>query len=158
MLTTWTYFTCFLILTLVMTGTGNNVAELTCWNCGELLADVPLPISRHENCPNCFTELHCCRLCRYYDPSIPDQCEEDRADPPVNKEVGNFCEWFQPRAGTFQISRSQKKDVSLSKLDSLFGGSSSEDEMDQPDNATSNPDTKEDDTPSKLDSLFSKDD
>ena len=136
-----------------------EVAELTCWNCGELLADVPLPISRHENCPQCFTELHCCRLCRYYDPSIPDQCEEDRADPPVNKEVGNFCEWFQPHAGAFQATRSQKKDISVTKLDSLFGGSKSEDEteIDQTENTTSSPAPNED-MRSKLDSLFSKKD
>ncbi|MCH8140566.1 MAG: hypothetical protein IH908_03105 [Proteobacteria bacterium] len=133
------------------------MAELSCWNCGELLTEVPLPISRHENCPQCFTELHCCRLCRYYDPQIPDQCEEDRADPPVNKEVGNFCEWFQPRAGAYAYAstRTQKKDVSLGKLDSLFGGSKSEE--DQPDNANSSPATTEDDVRAKLDSLFPKD-
>ena len=132
------------------------MAELTCWNCGELLAEVPLPISRHENCPKCFTELHCCRLCRYYDPQIPDQCEEDRADPPVNKEVGNFCEWFKPQAGAFQSTRTQKKDTSLTKLDSLFADAKSADG--QPDDVISNPTSKEDEVRSKLDSLFSKGD
>ncbi len=134
------------------------MAELRCWSCGELLTEVPLPISRHENCPQCFTELHCCRLCRYYDPQIPDQCEEDRADPPVNKEVGNFCEWFKPRTGAFLSTRTQKKDVSLTKLDSLFGGSKSEEELDKADKEASSPASTEDELRAKLDSLFSKDD
>ncbi len=134
------------------------MAELTCWNCGQNLAEVPLPISRHDHCPQCFTELHCCRLCRFYDPKIPDQCEEDNADPPLNKEVGNFCEWFQPRAGAFQSSRTQKKNISLNKLDSLFGGSEAKDELDSSENATPSPTPEQDDVRAKLDSLFSKDD
>ena len=133
------------------------MAELICWNCGESLTEVPLPISRHENCPRCFTELHCCRLCRFYDPQIPDQCEEDRADPPVNKEVGNFCEWFQPTRGAFQSTRTQKKDGSLGKLDSLFADSKPEDETNQSTDATSNTPSTEDEARAKLDSLFSKD-
>lgn len=137
---------------------------LTCWNCGESLTEVPLPISRHENCPQCFTELHCCRLCRFYDPGIPDQCEEDRADPPVNKEVGNFCEWFQPQMESFQSTRTQKKAASLNKLDSLFGEPNAETDTERSEepgqtDVTSNstPATKEDETRAKLDSLFSKD-
>ena len=133
------------------------MAELTCWNCGKTLTEVPLPISRHENCPECFTELHSCRLCRYYDPQIPDQCAEDRADPPVNKEIGNFCEWFQPCVGAFRSSRTQKKDVSRNKLDSLFSDSKLEIEPDHPIDEASNPASTEDEARAKLDSLFSKD-
>ena len=70
--------------------------NFVCWNCGASLASEPLPLSRHANCERCFTELHCCRHCAFYDPTAVDACTDDRADPPVNKEGANFCEFFKP--------------------------------------------------------------
>ena len=134
------------------------MTEITCWNCGELLADIPLPISRHDNCPECFTELHCCRLCRYYDPQIQDQCEEDAADPPANKEYGNFCEWFQPTSDAFQCTRILKKDDSAAKLDALFTSAEQDDGKGQPSKEAQSNEESRSDVRSKLDSLFSKGD
>jgi hypothetical protein len=95
---------------------------LQCWNCGAPLADVPQPMSRHEHCPQCFEALHCCRLCRHYDMTATGQCNEDRAEPPGNKESANFCEWFSAREGAGPAAGDDKQADARRKLEDLFGG------------------------------------
>ena len=120
---------------------------LVCWQCGESLEEeIPLPISRHANCPQCYTELHCCRLCLDFDPGVADRCVEDRADPPSNKEGANFCEFFRHKVGAFVSPERSRDDAAKSKLDALFGDAGGADE--QP-SAQS-----EDDARAKLDALF----
>jgi len=97
--------------------------KLECWNCGHDLDDVPRPISRHATCSVCFNELHCCRLCRHYDEQRTTQCFEDRADPPINKDNANFCDFFAPRAGAFEPQSSTRSGNARGELDALFGGS-----------------------------------
>ncbi|MDH3643348.1 MAG: hypothetical protein OES38_14695, partial [Gammaproteobacteria bacterium] len=98
------------------------MAELKCWNCGVGLQDIPTPISRHANCPDCFNELHCCRLCVHYRPSIAaGQCDEERADPPVIKEGANFCDWFRPNPVAYDPAVTSKAGDALGRLDALFG-------------------------------------
>ena len=96
-------------------------ADLHCWNCGADLAGIPRPISRHEQCPDCFEALHCCRLCRHYRVDVTGQCDEDRADPPVVKENANFCDWFRPAAGAFSGDRASRADTAKDRLQALFG-------------------------------------
>jgi hypothetical protein len=142
----------------------NDMAELSCWNCGTSLDDLPRPISRHANCPQCFTEVHCCRMCRHYDVKATEQCQEERAEPPTNKEVANFCEWFEPRTGAYRARRTDAQDRARAKLDALFGGSSSgeTDPADETDSTASDapnetrPMTKEEEARAKLEALFKK--
>jgi hypothetical protein len=135
------------------------MAELKCWNCGTSLAEIPRPISRHEQCPECFEALHCCRLCRHYRPDVTGRCDEDRAEPPVVKENANFCDWFRPAAGAFAGSRVEKSSAAQDRLKALFGETGEDDETDageQPPLESSSP-SKEDEARSKLDDLFSRD-
>jgi hypothetical protein len=97
------------------------MSTLVCWNCGEDLTDVPLPISRQASCPKCFNELHCCRLCIHYDPNTSTSCFDDRADTPLQKENSNFCEFFDPQEDAFQSNKSVTSNVARGGLDSLFG-------------------------------------
>ena len=92
-----------------------------CWNCGVALDDLPRPISRHAACPRCFNELHCCRLCRHYDPAQTMRCGEDRADPPLNKENANFCDFYAPRFGAFAPATADKSSQARDDLQALFG-------------------------------------
>lgn len=96
------------------------MSSLVCWNCGHGLDDVPRPISRHATCARCFNELHCCRLCRHYDPKRTLQCFEDRADPPLQKENANFCDFFAPQSGAFQVQTSDRSDIAKNELNALF--------------------------------------
>jgi len=121
--------------------------SLRCWNCGEPQDDIPLPISRHANCAKCYEVLHCCRMCIHLDPVKQGQCDHDRADPPVNKENANFCEYFKPARNAFKPGSVDRKDSAITKLDSLFGDADGE----QPDAASPQADQ---DGRSELDDLF----
>lgn len=131
------------------------MASLICWNCGENLDDVPRPISRHATCPQCFSELHCCRMCRRFDPNVTGQCEDERTDPPVYKDNANFCEHFSPLAGAYESVRGQRRDSARDKLDELFGAADSEDGCDGTDEHQAAPaKSAEELARAKLDALF----
>ena len=99
--------------------------DLTCFNCGASLSDEPLPISRQATCSQCFYELHCCRMCKHYDAANATRCFEDRAETPIEKEIANFCEYFDPAAGRGPEggkgeSGADKAEQARQQLDNLF--------------------------------------
>ena len=94
---------------------------LVCWNCGTSLEALPLPISRHAHCQSCFEPVHSCRMCRFHKESRPGQCEDERADPPVEKENANFCEYYKPRHNAYSNKRGTAADAAKARLDALFG-------------------------------------
>ncbi len=128
--------------------------SLRCWNCGESLDDVPLPISRHASCASCFEVLHCCRMCRHYSPKQTPYCDDDRTDPPTVKETANFCEYFQPD-NCFNAKDTGRSGKAKSALDNLFDGADTQSVSDSalsnselPNSALSNselPDTEDGD-------------
>ena len=132
------------------------MAEIVCWNCGASLAEVPRPISRHANCPACFEDLHCCRLCRHYAPGITGQCEDDRADPPIHKETANFCDYFRPLFGAYRDRTGTKRDAARARLDALFEAPESPPDDDR--GAAPGVSSKEEEARAKLDELFGKGD
>ena len=129
--------------------------SIVCWNCGASLDDIPRPISRHATCSHCFNELHCCRLCKHYDPKRTMQCFEDRADPPLQKENANFCDFFAPQPMAYESKSTTRSDSARSKLDELFGTEEdegelpSEAEVEEPEESS-----PEEDARKKLDDLF----
>ena len=136
--------------------------KLLCWNCGASLDDVPRPISRHATCDKCFNELHCCRLCKYYDPKRSMQCFEDRADPPLQKENANFCDFFAPSAKAFETQTVHRSDAAKTQLSALFGSADETTEEDEttveepssPADAPQSPASKEQIAAQKLKDLF----
>ncbi|MCS7280418.1 MAG: hypothetical protein NZ583_02145 [Desulfobacterota bacterium] len=64
-----------------------------CYNCGTELNYGK--VSRRDECPKCGKELHVCLNCRFYDKSKAYLCAEVRADPPLDKDRANFCEYFE---------------------------------------------------------------
>lgn len=96
---------------------------LVCWNCGSSLEAMPLPISRHAHCQSCFEPVHSCRMCLFRAESKPGQCEDERADPPTQKESANFCEYFKPRNNAYSNQRGVAADSAKASLDALFGAS-----------------------------------
>ncbi len=129
---------------------------LVCWNCSAPLSNVPRPISRHANCGACFEDLHCCRMCKHFHPNITGQCDEDRADPPIKKEVANFCDWYAPKTDAYQYTTGSKREDARSKLDTLFAEDGGDD-ADATEVSNREP-TKEDEARGKLDALFGGDD
>ncbi len=56
-------------------------------------------VPRRAECATCGAFLHCCRNCKFYDPSAYNECRESSAERVVDKEAANFCDFFAPAAG-----------------------------------------------------------
>ncbi|HEY5601647.1 MAG TPA: hypothetical protein VIM41_00910 [Gammaproteobacteria bacterium] len=97
--------------------------NLVCWKCGASIADLPYPLARHASCSSCGAHLHVCRLCKFYDKTRSNQCQEPIAEPVYEKEKANFCELFQVKANAFQARDTTAAAVAKNALDTLFGGS-----------------------------------
>jgi hypothetical protein len=64
-----------------------------CWKCGVeyTLAGTP---GRSETCI-CGADLKVCLNCVSYDPRVAHQCRDRRAEPVADKQMANFCEYFE---------------------------------------------------------------
>ena len=51
-------------------------------------------VGRRDTCPGCGMDLRCCRNCAFYDTRYANACREPQTDPVLDKEAGNFCEFF----------------------------------------------------------------
>jgi hypothetical protein len=96
--------------------------DLVCWRCGASLAALSLPLRRLEECPQCRAELHVCRMCVAWEPRLPRKCREEGAEDVANKEQANFCDWFRPRAASFDAALAAVEQRARGELDALFGG------------------------------------
>ena len=96
-------------------------SALVCYNCGEALNALTLPISRRDMCPRCSVHLHVCRMCELYDPRVLGQCREEEAEEVREKTQVNFCEWFRPAEGAFDEERASRQARAQAELGSLFG-------------------------------------
>jgi hypothetical protein len=93
-------------------------ASILCYNCKTKISLAGQP-SRSQTCPQCAAYLRCCRNCRFYDPQAHNQCREPQAEWVKDKEMANFCDYFE--AATKTVSeKSARKEEALRKLDALF--------------------------------------
>lgn len=72
--------------------------ERHCHHCG---ADVPrgLGVGRRDACLQCGRDLHVCLNCDHYAPGYDNDCREPDAERQLDKEKGNFCDFFRFRGG-----------------------------------------------------------
>ena len=84
------------------------------------------------------------------------QCFEDRADPPLQKENANFCDFFAPAGGAFEAKTSTKSDAARNELDALFGANADDAGDDNLEEGESEEKalSKEEEARKKLDDLF----
>jgi hypothetical protein len=91
-----------------------------CFNCNK---EIELSTSgspgRKEECPACRSDLHCCKNCVFYDSGAYNECREPQAERVVDKERGNFCDYFTFKTGVSGESGT-KKSSALKELDALF--------------------------------------
>lgn len=92
--------------------------SLYCYYCKKSIPILgAFKIARTEDCPYCTRALHCCRMCKFYDARVYNECRESNADRVVDKEKANFCDYFVPQMG-------QRDETSVDSLkaaaDSLF--------------------------------------
>jgi hypothetical protein len=71
----------------------------------------------------CRADLRVCLNCVAYDPRVAQQCRERRAEPVLEKEVGNFCEYFDfaRRVWTPKAVSGQRAEAAREQLKKLFG-------------------------------------
>lgn len=71
--------------------------RISCWKCGETIERVGVDrVSKRESCSKCDTDLHCCHNCRFFDPSVHNQCRETQAEWIKEKDKANYCDYFEP--------------------------------------------------------------
>lgn len=90
---------------------------LTCYACGAS-TDLAGPVGRRDVCPHCGADLRCCLQCTLYAPDTPSTCREPQADPPRDKDRGNFCEFFIPGPGAAKQASDAEK--AKAAFDALF--------------------------------------
>ena len=62
--------------------------------------------------------MRCCRNCAHHDEAYHNQCRETQAERQVDKERGNFCDYFRLADGT--SGSVAPKASARQDLDSLF--------------------------------------
>lgn len=101
--------------------------ELRCYRCGASLDALSLPLSRLDECLSCSVYVHCCRMCRFFDPAVAEQCTEDDAEEVLEKARANFCDYFKPGSDVFDPAMTAAEGRAKSQLDTLFGDADSDD-------------------------------
>lgn len=117
--------------------------KLQCWKCAASLEDISLPLSRLSKCKACHADLHVCRICEFFDPTVSNQCREPIAEKVNDKTRSNFCGYLQPSDNASKNVKT--KNSSSGELEALFGLESTN-EITQ--------DTSAEENKKKLDDLF----
>jgi hypothetical protein len=95
---------------------------LQCHHCGTEVA-LSEPIPRDAECSGCGKDLRACVQCRHYDTAYNNACRETMADPVVEKERRNFCEYFSFSREAFKPAAGPGRQAEArAKLEGLFGG------------------------------------
>jgi hypothetical protein len=71
----------------------------------------------------CRADLRICLNCTHYDSRVAQQCRERRAEPVLEKALGNFCEYFDfARRNWIPKSETNKREaVARDQLKKLLG-------------------------------------
>lgn len=64
-------------------------------NCYRCNADIK-NYRRSDTCPQCGYDTRTCKNCVHYNPNAYNECQESQAERVLDKEKGNFCDWFRP--------------------------------------------------------------
>jgi hypothetical protein len=99
------------------------MADCQCHQCGAAVS-VDEPLARDAECGSCGGDLRCCMNCRHYDTHFNNSCRETEADPVVDKNRRNFCEFFSFTREPFVKAGSGREVEARKKLERLFGGAS----------------------------------
>ena len=90
----------------------------SCHACGRAY-DASSRVSFRATCEKCGADTHACLNCRFHDPGAHNQCRESQAEPVVEKDRANRCDWFQ--AGEGARAAASDAAAARAKLDALFG-------------------------------------
>ena len=92
--------------------------ERLCHHCGHDIGRTER-VGRRDACLSCGHDLHCCLNCAFYDPAYHNHCREPQAERQVDKQVGNFCDYFSFRSSRPAAVVSGR--TARTQLEALFG-------------------------------------
>ena len=94
-----------------------------CRHCGAAVT-LSEPLPRDAECSGCGRDLRACVHCRHYDSAYNNSCRETEAEPVVEKDRRNFCEFFSFAQGTLPKAEdsSGQQQEARARLEALFGG------------------------------------
>ena len=90
-----------------------------CYKCGNEVVIDKRPW-RTSTCPKCEAYLHCCLNCRFYEKNAHNECREPEAKWVRDKEIANFCDYFEANMNLKEVPLGIRRDDALKKLDALF--------------------------------------
>lgn len=90
-----------------------------CYSCKKQIPVVEKP-GRSETCPHCEADVRCCLNCRFYDPKSSNQCRETQAERVLDKDRGNFCEYFSFKDFSDTVAPDTLKQEKQNPLDTIF--------------------------------------
>lgn len=93
--------------------------ERHCYRCGTDIGRLER-VGRRDRCLTCDADLHCCRNCQFYDPTRNNHCREPQAERQVEKEAGNFCDFFAFVVGVRSAGNDGTGKTAKDKLAELF--------------------------------------
>ena len=91
-----------------------------CHRCGHEWVSEKKQPSVKDFCEQCSAYLHCCLNCRFYEPSLHNQCAIPTTDWVGDKEAANFCDEFEFRDADAP-SAETGGEAARKTLEGLFG-------------------------------------
>ena len=74
--------------------------SIHCYKCDHTLdLSEDSKIYRSDECDKCSANIHCCKMCVFYDEHSYNECREPIAQRIVDKENANFCDNYKLKAG-----------------------------------------------------------
>ena len=92
-----------------------------CHHCGWEYTLTGQP-GRTECCHQCGADLKVCLNCIHYDVRVAHQCREKRADPVMDKQTANYCEYFELIRREWKVRAADaREEKARENLKKLFG-------------------------------------
>jgi len=86
------------------------------WQCHYCRLALSLDVQRKNRlCPNCGSDIHCCRNCIHFDENSSEKCREPNSPWVRDRASQNSCPFFEFRPAA--DSSQQKKDSSDSEAE-----------------------------------------
>src|SRR5688500_15472385 len=68
------------------------------WQCHYCRSPLSLEVQRKNRlCPNCGSDIHCCKNCIHYDESLSAKCREPNSPWIRDRGAQNNCSFFEHR-------------------------------------------------------------
>ncbi len=88
-----------------------------CFSCNNAIESDVRP-ARGDTCPGCDADVKVCLNCAFFDEGAYNECHEPQAERIVDKDVSNFCEFFNFNDSVEEKSKEEFDD--LEDLKDLF--------------------------------------